>query len=311
MVRIVKEAQYNVLKIEVPMFKEAIEHFLKDIKRKELSSETYRGYLNDLKQFNQHLLGTSNTPVFLEQCTQENIEEFLEMLKKQGLKPASINRKLHAISSFCNFAVKKDWLPRNPALNVDRVKGKSKERTFLSVEEMRLLIQAIDHPIIKTIAILMSNTGLRVSEATGLQLKDVDFKNRVIHVIEGKGGKNRDVPMNEGLVTVLKDYLENIRPNVQSLFFFATKKTGAISQQYINRELKEASVKANLGKDVTSHILRHSFASQLVKTDTHIAHIQRLLGHADVRTTSVYMHAEYKDLADAVNTITFIKEEQL
>lgn len=309
MVRVIKEVNYNAIAIEAPMLTQAVEYFLKDIKRKELSAETYRGYQVDLKQFNQFLLGASNTPVFMEQCTQENIEQFLEMLKKRGLKPASINRKLHAISSFCNFAVKKRWLSFNPALDVDRVKGKSKERTFLSVEEMQQLIQAIEHPIIKVVAILMSNTGLRVSEATGLQLKDVDFEQRVIHVIEGKGGKNRDVPMNESLATILQDYLKNIRPQVQSLFFFATKKTGAISQQYINRELKEACVKANLGKDVTSHILRHSFASQLVKTDTHVAHIQRLLGHADVRTTSVYMHAEYKDLANAVNTITFIKEE--
>lgn len=150
---------------------------------------------------------------------------------------------------------------------------------------------------------------LRVSEATNLQLKDVDFVNRVIHVIEGKGGKNRDVPMNESLAKILQDYLETVRPEGNSLLFFATEKTGAISQQYINRKLKETCKKINLGKVVTSHILRHSFASQLVKTDTHVAHIQRLLGHADVRTTSVYMHAEYRDLADAVNSINFIKGE--
>lgn len=311
MARVVKESQYKIVTNESLMLTQGIEDFLKDIKRKQLSGETYRGYLNDLKQFNRYLLGASNTPVFIEQCTQENIEQFLEMLKKKSLKPASINRKLHAISSFCNFAVKKHWLAFNPALDVDRVKGKSKERTFLTVEEMQRLIQAIEHPIIKTVAILMSNTGLRVSEATGLQLKDVDFKNRVIHVVEGKGGKNRDVPMNEALATILQHYLDEIRPDIQSLFFFATKKTGGISQQYINRQLKAASHKINLGKEVTSHILRHSFASQLVKTDTHVAHIQRLLGHADVRTTSVYMHAEYKDLADAVNTITFIKEESV
>lgn len=303
-----KEYTVRTLATDIPMLTKAADAFLMDIKRKELSDETFRGYQGDLKQFNKFLLGTSNIPVFLEQCTEEKIEEFIEELKSKGLKPASINRKLHAISSFCNFAVKKRWLSYNPALDVDSVKGKSKERIFLSVLEMQQLVEAIEQPIIKTVAILMSNTGLRVSEATNLQLKDVDFVNRVIHVIEGKGGKDRDVPMSEALANILQIYLETIRPNVKSLFFFATKRTGGISQQYINRELKKTCKKINLGKEVTSHIFRHSFASQLVKSDTHVSHIQRLLGHADVRTTSVYMHAEYRDLADAVNSINFIKD---
>lgn len=304
-----KEAANTMYKlVPAPTLTDGALQYMNILKRKEMSSETIRGYQVDLRQFNKFLLGESNTPVFVNQITEENIELFVDQLVKKDLKPASINRKINAISSFCNFGVKKRWLAYNPANDVDRVKGKSKERTFLTISEMQQLIEAIEHPIIQTVAILMSNTGLRVSEATNLQLKDVDFEKRVIHVIEGKGGKDRDVPMNEALAAKLKDYLLNIRPMVQSLFFFATKKTGMVSQQYVNRTIKETCRTIGQEKEVTSHVLRHSFASQLVKTSTHVSHIQRLLGHADVRTTSIYMHAEQQDLADAVNTINFLKE---
>lgn len=303
-----KETMQNAYaQVTAPTLTNGVLQFMKMLERKEMSPETIRGYQMDLKQFSKFLLGESNAPVFVNRLTEENIELYVESLCKRKLKPASVNRKINSISSFCNFSVKKRWLAYNPAADVDRVKGKSVERTFLSISEMQQLIDAIEHPIIQAVAILMSNTGLRVSEATGLQLKDVDFEKRMIHVINGKGGVDRDIPMNEALAVKLDNYLKSIRPNISSLFFFATQKTGMVSPQYVNRILKDTCKKIDMKKSVTSHVLRHSFASQLVKTSTHVSHIQRLLGHADVRTTSIYMHAEQQDLADAVNTIHFLR----
>lgn len=291
-----------------PTFAAAKEAFFQSMKNTQKSKETIRGYQVDLNQFQKMLSNNSNAPVFVDAITEEKIEQYRQSFVQRQLKPASINRKINSISSFCNFAVKKKWLAYNPAQDVDRVKGKSAERSFLKAEEIQKIIGAITQPVAKYVVILMSNTGLRISEATNLQLKDVDLNKKMVYVKEGKGGKNRTVPMNAALVTQMKQYLTTVRPKTNSLNFFATKKTGGISQQYVNKILKEACKKIGMDKDVTSHVLRHSFASNLVKNKVHVAVIAKALGHADVRTTSVYMHADQSDLEHAVNQVDFLKE---
>lgn len=290
-------------------FVKAEQLFVEYKKKQQRRPETIRGYLVDLKQFREQLIGTSNTPVFISQINEAAIEQFVEVLKQKGITPKSINRKLNSISSFCDFAVKQSWLSYNPAKEVERLKTVASERSFLTVDEVQKIIQNLSSPIIKYVVILMSNTGLRINEAISLKLDDVDLKERVIHVIDGKGGKDRDVPISEALVVELEYYLENVRPEVFSLYFFATQKTGRISQQYINRELKETASKLGINKIVTSHVLRHTFASQLVKADVHVSFIQRILGHADVRTTSIYMHADQSDLQAAVNSLNMLSKE--
>ncbi|ARD48845.1 tyrosine-type recombinase/integrase [Sporosarcina sp. P33] len=292
-----------------PTFTVGQGEFIDFLKIKEMSMETIRGYEVDLNQFRQYLSKETNAPVFVDEITTEDLEEYQQSMQQRGLKPASINRKMNAVSSFFNYAVRKKWIGLNPAQYVERVKGKSAERCFLNAKEIQQIVEAMEHPIIKHLVIMMANTGLRVSECTNLTLHDVDFDEKVVRVIEGKGKKDRTVPMNDSLVQVMRAYLKKIRPKTNSLNFFATKKTGAISQQYVNRVLKQTCQKVGIQKDVTSHVLRHSFASQLVKTDTHVAIIQRLLGHADVRTTSVYLHANQSDLKQAVNSIGFLDNE--
>lgn len=297
------------LLVEAPTFTQAKSVFLQSLKCKQMSRQTIQGYDGDLKQFQQHLSGKSNAPVFVSSITEEKVEGFKQSQIKKGLSAASVNRRINAVSSFCQFAVKKHWLPYNPAMDVDRVKGQKPKRTFLTKQEMQQLITNMQHPIIKYVVILMSNTGLRVSEAANLRIQDVDFVQNLVHVIQGKGGKNRDVPMNPALKKELKYYLDYVRPETTSINFFATKKTGGISQQYINRVIKQTCLSLGFSKEVTSHALRHSFASNLVKTDTHVVVISNLLGHADVRTTSVYMHADLTDLQKAVNTIEFLDSD--
>ena len=297
------------LLVEAPTYNQGTAEFLQSLKYKQMSPQTIQGYAGDLKQFQHHLTGNSNAPAFVSSITEEKVESFKHSQIKKGLKAASVNRRINAVSSFCHFAVKKHWLPYNPAMDVDRVKGQKSKRTFLTTQEMQQLITNLKHPIIKYVVILMSNTGLRVSETANLRIQDVDFVQNMVHVIQGKGGKNRDVPMSPALKKELQHYLDHVRPETTSINFFATKKTGGISQQYINRVIKETCQSLDFSKEVTSHALRHSFASNLVKTDTHVAIISNLLGHADVRTTSVYMHADLTDLQKAVNTIEFLESD--
>lgn len=288
------------------LFGQAIKDFLDWAKRKGMREQTLRGYKVDMNQFQRWLAIEWNGPIFVDEVELKDIEGFIDYLaKEKNSKPRTINRKINALSTFFKTMRKKRVIDENPMEDFERIKVPHSERVYLTGEEIERIIQAVDHPVLHYFVLMMAYTGIRVNECIHLTLDDVNLEERYIDVINGKGGKNRRVPMNDRLVGHMRDYLETSRPETDSLYFFALKRTGTVSEQYVNRVLKEATEKIGFQKHVTSHILRHSFASHLVKQDTHVAVIQRLLGHADVRTTSVYMHVQQDDLADAINRIKF------
>ena len=136
-------------------------------------------------------------------------------------------------------------------------------------------------------------------------MEDIDFNEKHIKIINGKGGKHRTIPLNPYLATQLNSYIELHRPITQSTYFFALKRTGSVSTQYVNRALLNAAKTAGIQKHITSHALRHSFATFLVKQNTNIVIIQKLLGHASLKTTSVYLHVQQAELKEAVGRIDF------
>jgi len=296
----------KILELDAVMMHQTIPPFHDWLVTRGMREETLRGYRMDINQFHRFLSSHTNGPVFVSEIGVSQIDEFVHYLTHvRKVKPRTVNRKINAVSTYFNFLKKKKLVNENPLENYERMKVTQAERIYLSKEEIEKLIDAIEHPVIRYFAMTMAHTGIRVKECINLTLNDVDLEEGYLHVIDGKGGKNRTVPINQYLQGQLKEYLAKHRPDTDSLYFFALKKTGTVSDQYVNRLLKEACEKAGIEKHVTSHILRHSFASYLVKKDTHVAVIQRLLGHADVRTTSVYMHVHQDDLKEAVNRIDF------
>lgn len=287
----------------IPTLQQAKDTFIHSIKASK-SSETLRGYGIDLKQFIEWLAMDINGPMFVDIVSEQHIHDYMSYLKfEKHIVAMSINRKVNAISSMYNYLLRKKIVQENPAATVDRLKVTTKERTHLTKDEVDALLQAVDHPIVHYVVVMMLNTGIRIRECVELSLKNVDLTEKLVRVIEGKGGKNRVVPMNNHLVQEMQDYLANHRPITDSLNFFATEQSGRISAQYVNVVIKEAVKKAGIEKKVSSHILRHSFASHLVNANVHVATISKLLGHADVRTTSVYMHSTNQQMNDAVNKI--------
>src|SRR5690606_20748189 len=123
----------------------------------------------------------------------------------------------------------------NPLDDVERMKIPDTERTYLSRDEVEAVIKAIEHPVIHYFALTMAYSCIRVNECINLTLSDVNFEENYIQVINGKGGKNRRIPMSSHLAEQLTIYLKEHRPKTDSLFFFATKKTGTVSAQYVNR----------------------------------------------------------------------------
>lgn len=285
-------------------FKVYTKEFLEALSNRNASHETISGYGKDLFMVNSFLEERFNGIVMLEDIQTNDLEAYLTMLSvEKNYKPSSVNRHINTIRSFYNYAIKKGWTMHHVAAPLEQLKVPKKERTTIDEKEYMELIGAIEHPTIKVIIQFLYFTGLRITECLTMQLEDVNLNNRTIHVKNGKGSKERMVPITDKLMPILSSYLTTTRPKVESGRFFALTKTGKVSDVYVNRVLHETTEKLGWSKVVTCHILRHSFASNLVNKNVHIAHISNLLGHADLKTTSVYVHSNQNQLAEAVSVL--------
>lgn len=239
----------------------------------------------------------------MEQISSVDLEDYMYYLKKSGKKSATRSRVVYIFRSLYKYSYKRELCTKNLAIFLESVKVKQTERDYLSEEEFILLIQKINSSIVKAAVQTIFYTGLRVSEALNLTMENVKLDEKIIYTISGKGDKDRIIPISNKLYYILDDYVKNIRPDVESNKFFCTKKTGSLSPQYINRMLHIAKDSLNWEKNISAHILRHSFASNLILQNAPLPAVQKLLGHSDLRVTSRYIHQDLRQLEEAVNLL--------
>ena len=285
------------------ILEKAITAFRDYLEAKERSKHTVKGYCIMLFEFNRYIESKLNGLIYVDEVTLEQMEDYLAYRKHQGDKPVSRNSALYIFRSFFNFLVRRDLIDKNLSLKLEPIKAQQQERLSLLASEVEELLEAIEHPLIRIAVITLANTGIRVSELCSLKRKDIDLEARLLKVIAGKGNKDRTIPINDKLEIVLRKYLLEQEPKNESERFFATKKTGKLSPIYINFHLQRTTEKLGWKKSVTAHILRHSFASNLVRKNASLPAIQALLGHSDLRVTSRYIHQNLTDLKDTVNLI--------
>lgn len=287
-------------------FPKALELFMQSLDNRDCSNHTLTNYHHLLETFYIHLASEIfNGEVYVQDITMHHIEEHL-LYRKNVLENSAVTREnaLIAINSMFKFLVKRRYLTYNPAEDVEHIKLPKKERVFLTADEMKKLLNAIDNPHIYAAVATLSYTGLRISELCNLQEKDVDLKKKELLVKCGKNKKDRIVPICSTLLKILKDYKKNTR-NPKSDYFFSTPRSGKLCGGYINEKLHEATKKCGIQKNITPHVLRHSAASIMVLNNAPISAVQRILGHSDLKTTSRYLHVKNDDLHQATELLKF------
>jgi integrase/recombinase XerD len=268
------------------------------------SASTIQSYANDLLHFFNFITKKYNCEPYLSDITAEDIEDYMYVLKHDlNYTSASRKRKLAVFRTFFNFCFRKKLTETNPVVYVEPVRLEHKERLYLSEDEVHTIVDHIEHPLIKLVVQTLYYTGMRISECLNLQVKDVDFHNDVVKVIKSKGKKERHIPMNPKLKSLLIQYSENDRSDSRTDHFFCTNYTGRLSRSYVNKVIAAVVSKLSWSDEINCHSLRHAFASNLVKKDVHIVHIQKLLGHTSLTTTSVYTHVHKADLKQAINSL--------
>lgn len=269
---------------------------------KELSPKTIKGYLYDLNCFNKWFVKSYNYPLYLEEITLQQIEEYLLMLKLEKNYQADSRNKIQiSFKAFFTYAYKKSLISEDIGRKLQRIKVPHKERQYLTEEETIKFTEGLENNLYKLAVLTMFYTGMRISELTKLKTEDVDLEKKTIHIYLAKGAKSRVIPMCDKLYELLLDYINNWK--VESPYFFATTKTGKLSIVTLEHAISKTRKKLNWSKKVTAHTFRHSFASSLVARNVNIVNISKLLGHSSLRTTEIYTHTNFLQLKDAVDSL--------
>jgi len=285
------------------LFNEAVEYFRKHMININRAHETIKGYTIELNLLSKFLHRKYNGPVYLEEVTLQDLEDHMQALKEKGISPVSRNRDVYIIRSFYNFCYKKDYISNNLGIKLEAISAPEKERVYLTPDEIEELISAIKKPLIKLIISTLYYTGMRISECLNLLIEDINFKESIITVRNTKNKKDRQLPIHKDLMPMLEDYCMGWRKGRSNPYLFSINNARRVSPDHVNRVLHKTTRRLKWNKHVTCHIIRHSFASNLVAKNVNIVNIQKLLGHSNLSTTSIYTHTNLSELKNAVNSI--------
>ncbi len=262
---------------------------------RKVSEHTVRAYARDLSDFAAFLEAEGVTE--WQQVTVLTLRQYLNWLFAQGYERRSIARKLSSVRSFFRFLARMGYISVNPALDLKQPRLPQKLPTVLEVSEVERLLSSPDTSTPRglrdrAILELLYATGLRVSEVASLRISDIDFAEKLVRV-KGKGGKERIALLHDEALNWLERYLTESRPlflqrgkQVTDIVFVSQKGTPLTVRQ-IHR-LVDGYAKKVLGRRISPHALRHSFATHLLEGGADLRVIQELLGHSSLAATQIY-----------------------
>jgi integrase/recombinase XerD len=185
-------------------------------------------------------------------------------------------------------------LKNDPTVAIKRPKKEKKLPTVLSKEEIKKLLRSFETKKSQLMVSLMYACGMRVSELVNLEINNLDFEEKIGHIRQAKGRKDRIFNIPEFLTTKLKKQAEKQKEGGKEFLFSGPK--GKLSTRNLQKIVNRAAKRAEIKKEVHPHTLRHSFATHLLENGTDIRKIQELLGHADLSTTQIYTHLSTEEL---------------
>lgn len=266
-----------------------------------VSEHTKTAYVADVKEFTGFLINNN----FIKKQDEvidikpEIIRQYLSYLYLQKIKKVTVNRKVSSLRAFYKYVLRTGKINKNPVEMIQTLKTEKYMPNFLSVDEMlELLKPQADRSSsgLRNRAILemFYSCGLRLSELAGLDLRDLDFSQRLVKV-RGKGRKERIVPVGGPALDAVADYLQQtseLRKNkyedVSKKPLFLNPDGKRISTRSIARIVDKATSRSGIGRKISPHALRHSFATHLLNAGADLRSIQELLGHESLSSTQKY-----------------------
>ncbi len=253
-----------------------------DMRLRDFRPRTQGSYLLAVRQFIDRVAREPET------FTDDDVRAyFLYLREEKKLAPSSINIALHALRFFFIHTMQRDWA----IFDLLRVNRPSTLPVVLSRTEVRAILGAVRNPVRRMALTTIYALGLRIGEGLALEPGDIDGERLIVWVRDGKGAKDRGVPLPRPLLARLRQYWKSERPASSTRFLFASPRTATfIDETTLQKTFTAARKELRLEKHATPHTLRHSYATHLLEAGVSLRSIQQVLGHRSLRTTEVYMH---------------------
>ena len=269
---------------------------------KKLSDNTLESYKRDIIQYQNYL---EENGINYAKVSKEDIRAYLNYLKQIGKKPSTISRNLASISSFYQFSIRNKKIKNDPTEDVQSPKIEKRVPSVLTAQEVELLLEQpkdVDSKGTRDKAMLefAYATGMRVTEIINLNIEDVNLDGE--YVICRLGSKQRNIPLGSLSLKALKEYIDEARPilirSEKEKALFVNVNGQRLTRQGFWKIVKYYKEQAHITKDITPHVLRHSFATHLLQNGADLKAIQTMLGHSDISSTQVYMQFQDPGLKD-------------
>ena len=267
---------------------------------KKLSDNTLQSYKRDLKQFKRYIEACE---INYNHVKEEDIKDYIKELQEEGKKASSISRCIASIRSFYQFVLKRKKIKVDPTANIQSPKIEKRVPSVLTSKEVELLLDQpkdVDLKGTRDKAMLefAYATGMRVTEIISLNIDDVNLEEG--YVTCKTGNKQRTIPLGTMSLNALKEYVDDARDvlikNDDEKALFVNVNGGRLTRQGFWKIIKYYKEQAHITKDITPHVLRHSFATHLLQNGADLKAIQTMLGHSDISSTQVYMQFQYEGL---------------
>ncbi len=252
--------------------------FINKLKVRRCSPKTIYNYEHALVQISRHY---NKSP--LDMSTDEIEKYLLYELDVRKLSPATVNLHIGAFKKFFEL-IAPDSTVMKP---ISKVKDVKKLPSVLTTEAIVKMVNCTVNLKHRALIELLYSSGIRLTESVDLRLGDIDGKNLLVHIVQGKGGKERYTIISAHALQTLRDYYIRYRPQQ---YLFEGWKHKQYSPRSVEKVVGSAAKRAGIIKNVTPHTLRHSFATHLLEQNINLYTIQKLLGHASIKTTTVYTH---------------------
>jgi len=281
-------------------FQYLLDAFVLRCKAKSLSRGSVSWYKDKLRPFLAFLEGLQITNA--KDISPTNIRTYIEHLRVKGQCSGTIYRAYTGLGTFFGFLLKEDFIKSNPITLVEKPKNVKRLIQAFSMEQIRGLLAQFDrnnfpHLRTRTLAILLLDTGLRISEALGIKKDDVDLQNNTMRVL-GKGGKERDVPFGTTAKQAVMQYLMRIGDIPGQELLFLNRFGGGVNRRTIQRQIQLYAEKAGIkGVRPSPHTLRHTFATQYILNGGDAFSLQKILGHSTLDMVRVYVDMANSNVA--------------
>ncbi len=279
------------------------QRMIEDLQLRGMSERTIEMYTRAVRQLSQHYHKSPDC------ITEEELRQyFLYNKNERKWSRTAATIALCGIKFFYTYTLKKDWT----TFELVRPASEQKLPDILTVKEVNKILKLVRMQRHRVCLSLIYSCGLRLQEGTHLQISDIDSERMLIHVHNGKGAKDRFVPLPDRTLPLLREQWRNHR---NPIWLFPAPGRGGVHEPTANKPLPKSSVqialkeavrKTGIRKRVSVHTLRHSYATQLMEKGVDLRIIQEYLGHSNPRTTAGYAHLTKKSEAKATKAINHL-----